>query len=167
MRGVVFYATRYGNTRRVAEAIADGLRSNGTAEVHSVEDGPSPITDEVDLVAVGGPTEGHGMTPPVLKFLGQLPPLALAGRAAVAFDTRVSWPRWLSGSAAEGIRERLGRAGATAPVGAESFLVSMKPEIGPDELARARAWGATLARLDRPTHQRKSVPEARVRHEGV
>jgi len=148
MRSVVYYATRYGNTRRVAEAIADGLRSNGTAEVRSVDEGPAALTDEVDLVAVGGPTEGHGMTPPILSFLGRLPPGALAGRAAVAFDTRVRWPRWLSGSAAEGIRERLGRAGANAPVASESFIVSTKPEIESGELARARAWGITLARLD-------------------
>lgn len=146
MTATIFYATRSGNTRLVAEAIADGLRDRLNVTVHPVEAGHAPLlADEVELVVVGGPTEGHGMTEPMAVFLDGLPDGAVAGRMAAAFDTRVDWPRWLSGSAANGIRGRLERAGARSPVASESFIVSMKPEVGPEELDRARRWGASLA----------------------
>jgi flavodoxin len=145
MKSIVIYATRKGNTKRVAEAIAAGLRSASTVEVRDVADGAAPLTEEVDLLVIGGPTEGHGVTEPMVDFLDRLPASALVGRAAAAFDTRVRWPRFLSGSAAEGIRQRLEQAGVNRPVPTESFLVTMKPEVEPDELERAHAWGAALA----------------------
>jgi flavodoxin len=144
MTALVCYASHKGNTRRVAEAIAEGLRRHTETEIRAVGDGPGALRDDISLVVVGGPTEGHGMTPDMTRFLDRLPDAALAGRAAASFDTRVKWPRWLSGSAAEDIRERLERAGARLPVATESFIVSMKPEIGPAELERAVAWGNAL-----------------------
>jgi flavodoxin len=145
MKSIVIYATRKGNTRRVAEAIADGLRADGTVEVHDVDEGHASLMEEADLLVIGGPTEAHGVTEPMVAFLDRLPESALVGRAAAAFDTRVRWPRFLSGSAAEGIRQRLEQAGANRPVPTESFIVTMEPEVEPDELERARAWGAALA----------------------
>ena len=132
-----------GNTRQIANAMADALRPAGPVDVLSVEAGPSAITDDVDLILVGGPTEGHGITPQAIAFLDALPPLA--DRRATAFDTRLNWPRWASGSAAAGIRARLEEAGARRPVPSASFIVSMKPEIEPGELQRAAAWASDLA----------------------
>jgi flavodoxin len=144
MSALVFYATRSGNTRRVAEAIGEGLGTRDRVEIRQIGDEPVELSDDVELVVVGGPTEAHGVTEPVAAFLAGLPHGWLSRRRAAAFDTRVRWPRWLSGSAAEGIRARLEAAGARRPIASESFLVSMKPEIDDDELARARAWGVEL-----------------------
>jgi flavodoxin len=145
VKSLVVYATRTGNTRLTAEAIADGLRSGGSAEVRAVTDDPATLPNDLDVLVVGGPTEGHGMPEPIASFLDRLPERACTGRAAAAFDTRLQWPRWLSGSAADGIRQRLEGAGALRPVPTESFAVTMKPELVPGELDRARAWGAALA----------------------
>jgi flavodoxin len=144
MTALIYYASRSGNTRRVAEAIAEGLRRHTDTEVRAVGDGPGALRDDLSLVIVGGPTEGHGMNEEMSRFLDRLPGAALAGRAAAAFDTRLDWPRWLSGSAADGIRQRLERAGARLPLATESFIVSMKPQIAPAELERAVAWGDAL-----------------------
>ena len=144
MRSVVYYASHSGNTERAATVIADALRAHGPVELAHVSNGPRAITDEVELVVVGGPTEGHGMVPEMVAFLDSLPDHALAGRAAAAFDTRLNWPRWASGSAAVGIRQRLELAGARTPVPMESFIVGMKPEISNRELERAGAWGSSL-----------------------
>jgi flavodoxin len=144
MRSIVYYASHSGNTERAAAVIADALRAHGPVEVAHVSNGPAAITDEVDLVVVGGPTEGHGMVPEMVEFLDSIPDHALEGRAAAAFDTRLNWPRWASGSAAAGIRQRLELAGARVPVASESFIVSMKPEISSRELERAAAWASNL-----------------------
>jgi flavodoxin len=145
MKSVVIYASRSGNTRVVAEAIANELGTRGSVELHPIDQAPHTFTADTDLVVVGGPTEGHGMTEPIIAYLDGLTATAFDGIAAAAFDTRLWWPRALSGSAASGIAKRLQESGARLAVREESFIVSMKPALEPGELERAAAWAATLA----------------------
>jgi len=144
MSALVIYATRHGNSQRVAEAIADGIRAHDIADVRSVAEA-EPLSEAVDLLVIGGPTEAHRITPDLLDFLQRLPAAAVRGTRAAAFDTRLNWPKWLSGSAADTIGRKLEQLGAIDPVPTESFFVSTEPDIQPDELERARAWGAELA----------------------
>ncbi len=145
MKTCVYYATRSGNTRQIAEAIATAMRSRGPVEVHDVDGTPPPIPADADLVIVGGPTEGRHATPAVTAFLTALPSDALSGRAAAAFDTRLDWPRWLFGSAAADIAEHLGAAGARLLVPPESFYVTTAPTLRAGELARAEHWASSIA----------------------
>jgi flavodoxin len=152
MKSVIYCASRSGNTRAVAEAIADGLRPHGVVTVHAIDGGHPDLPIDADLVLIGGPTEGHGPTPVVLEFLEAIPTDALVNRATAAFDTRLDWPRWASGSAGAGITKQLRLLGARIVGQPASFLVSMKPELLPGELDRARAWGAELADVMSPDH---------------
>jgi flavodoxin len=146
MKSLVVYGSRHGNTRKVAETIASELRKHGEVHLVSAEKAVSTLLEETDLVVVGGPTEAHGITEPVARFLERVPAAALAGKNAAGFDTRLRWPRWLSGSAGSRIVERLGWRGANVIVPEESFLVSGKlPVLEPGELERAAAWAASLA----------------------
>ena len=144
MNTLVVYATRSGNTRHVADAIAEALRPRGSVDVMAAEDAPT-VLPPVDLLFVGGPTEGHRVTKPVVEFLEHLAPGSLRGVAAAAFDTRIDWPRLLSGSAAAEISKRLAAAGAAVIEPEGSFLVTKKPLLEPGEAARAAAWAATVA----------------------
>ena len=144
MRAIVIYATRHGTTGRVAEAIADGIRTVAAAEVRPVA-AASTLPESADLVIVGGPTEAHRITADMLDFLQTVSPDAVRGRRAAAFDTRLHWPQWLSGSAAQTIGRKLEGLGALPPVRTESFFVTAEPDITPEELDRARAWGRMLA----------------------
>ena len=65
MNCVVIYASRSGNTAKVAEAIAGGLRPRGSVQLLSVDEAPAVLSDGFDLLVVGGPTEAHGMTEPM------------------------------------------------------------------------------------------------------
>lgn len=150
MKSIVVYASRYGNTQRVAEAIADGIRAYGSVELMPIETASKVFDGEADLVVIGGPTEAHGMTPAMRQFFDGLSGEAFKGVAAAAFDTRVDWPRWLSGSAGSGISDQLHKLGADVVVPQASFIVEGKePVLKPGELERALAWGDTLGRTVR------------------
>lgn len=150
MKSIVVYASRYGNTQRVAEAIADGIRAYGAVELVPIEKASTVFDGEADLVVIGGPTEGHGMTPAIRQFFDGLSGEAFKGVAAAAFDTRLDWPRWLSGSAGSGISDRLHKLGADVVVPQASFIVEgNEPVLKPGELERALAWGNTVGRAVR------------------
>jgi flavodoxin len=143
VRILVAYASRKGNTRLVAERIAAALRQRADVELIDVENAPRGLPD-AELIVVGGPTEGHGVTHPMVQFFTNLGAGALAGRAAAAFDTRIDWPRLLSGSAAVGIANRLREAGAEVIAPPESFIVNAVPELLPGELERVDPWALSI-----------------------
>lgn len=148
MKSLVIYTTRSGNTKAIAEAIAETMRGRGDVELFDADRAPTQVP-ESDLMFIGGPTERHTLTPPMGRFLDRLPPGSLRGKAAVAFDTRVQWPRFLSGSAADDIAKRLRAADADIVTPAESFFVRVDHELGyllePGELTRAATWAAEVA----------------------
>ena len=167
MDTIVVYESVYGNTREVAEAIADGVGATAVLPVHEAEGRQGTV----DLLIVGGPTHVHGLAtkrsrhvgaataqedgrshvesgataePGLRTWLKDLTPAA--AHHAAAFDTRLDKSPWISGAAARGITRRLRRLGIDV-IATESFLV--KDTEGPleaGELERARAWGAELAR---------------------
>ena len=153
MTSIVVYASHFGNTRKIAEAIAAGLRSCGPAQVYAAEEAPNRLPMRTTFVVIGGPTEQHGMTEPLTRFFARLEPSTLNGVAAAAFDTRLRWPRWLSGSAATTIATRLREAGAELIAPEESFYIKgiagtggrNTAELAAGEVERAQAWAAALA----------------------
>ena len=147
MHSIVIYASRSGNTRTIAEAVAGSLRRRGDADVHDVETAPTTIPPGIDLVVFGGPTEGHGMSEPMKAYLSKLEGDSVRNVACAVFDTRLDWPRWLSGSAADRISDELRERGARMIAREESFIVTMEPTLEPDEEKRAVAWGDRLATL--------------------
>jgi menaquinone-dependent protoporphyrinogen IX oxidase len=157
MNAIVVYESIYGNTRAIAEAIAEGL---GGAPLMT----PAELSAEAahpDLLVVGGPTHIHGMATdrsrlvalqaagakapsgPVLRdWLAKLP--KAPGARAAAFDTRLNKAEWLTGAASLRIARRLKHHGYKV-VDTASFLVAESE--GPlldGELERARRWGAGL-----------------------
>jgi flavodoxin len=152
MNSVVIYASRHGNTRKVAEAIAGQLQTHGATRLLAAEEAPEIFSEPIDLLVVGGPTEAHRMTEPVARLFDRLGTDSLKGVAAAGFDTRVRWPRWLSGSAGAGITQRLRQTGANVVVPEESFFVEgvtpknvEGPTLEAGELDRASSWAASLA----------------------
>jgi len=146
MKSLVIYGSRHGNTRKLAETIAGELGRHGAAQLMSAEKVPSILPEKTDLVVVGGPTEAHRMTEPVSELFAGLSKGALYGVKAAAFDTRLRWPKWLSGSAGSGIVKALEQAGASVLAPEMSFFVGGQlPVLEPGELERAAAWAASLA----------------------
>jgi hypothetical protein len=160
VRGFVVYESLFGNTARIAQAIADGLRSHLEVELHGVAEGRWP--DRTDLLVMGGPTHAFSMSRSTTRddavkqgadaassiglreWLDELP----AGNDTpfAAFDTRVEMLRRLPGSAAKAAAKEARRRGYQQLTRPESFYVEDTP--GPlldGELQRAKVWGAQLA----------------------
>ncbi len=146
MNSLVVYGSKFGNTQRVAEAIAKGLGSHGVARVLQVQDPYALTLDAVDLLVIGGPTQAHGMSPELRVYLDALISRAPAGMRAATFDTRLKGPGFLWGSAAKAIADQLCKAAFTVVAPPESFLVEgmKEPQLVDGEEHRAEAWAVEI-----------------------
>ena len=155
MNSMVVYGSHFGNTRKVADAMATALEAFGEVRLVSADEAPSTLPVDVDLLIVGGPTEAFRMTPPVARFLDRLEPQPVKGVAAAAFDTRVRPRWWLLGCAAPGIARRLRGLGARVIAEPEGFFVEgtiderngRYPLVAAGELERATTWAESLASI--------------------
>jgi hypothetical protein len=171
MKAVVAYESIYGNTRRIAEAIAAGLEPLGEVAVISVNHEDSGGADGADLLVVGGPTHMHGLATSMSRkqaaqaaeeedvsvepgaaegpgLRNWLSERAGEGTPAAAFDTRIDRSAVLTGAAARGIAKRLRRRGYELLADPESFFVEdSEGPLAAGELDRARAWGESLVEL--------------------
>jgi flavodoxin len=145
MRVLVVYDSKFGNTEKLAQSIAEQLRQRGHVTVTTADKPQGTTLEEaVDLLVVGGPTQGHGSSRAMRGWLEGLKPNH--GIPAAAFDTRFVKPRWLTGSAAKVIAGRLVALGFDLIADPESFFVAHGD--GPlvdGELERAAGWADTLA----------------------
>lgn len=150
MNCVIVYASRSGNTKRIAEAIANVLRGEMSVELLEAASAPAEIPSGTDLLVVGAPTEGHGLQEPMSTYLERVAASSVRGVPTAVFDTRLRWPRLLSGSGADRIAASLREKGASLIGERGSFLVTMAPELIGGELERAVAWARSIAALARP-----------------
>jgi len=168
MRVVVIYESIYGNTGAVAAAIAEGIESDADVLCMAVPD----ILPNADMYVFGAPTHVHGLSSTMSRksiedevrqavargeplhyfptagmrmLIEDLP--SVSGTPVAVFDTRFHKSRILTGSAAKTMAKKLERKGYEVVVAPESFfVVDTDGPLADGEMARARAWGATVAR---------------------
>ncbi len=139
-RVLVFYATSYGNTRRMAESVAQGCRDAGAEvsvyDLEVIEAGA--VLDEIegaDALAVGSLTINGDAVKPVWNFLSSLATIKLRGKAACAFGS-YGW----SGEAVKFMEDRLRALKFKVPVeGVRAQLVPTE-----EDLAACRELGLKL-----------------------
>lgn len=166
MNALVVYESMFGNTARVAQAIADGLRETMTVDVCEVQDAPTDPPEGLDVIVAGGPTHAFSMsrtgtrTEAIAKGAthGEVDfglrewidgiPAERHASSLVTFDTRVTKVRHLPGSAAKSAAKAGRQHGFASYAAPESFYV--EDTSGPlhdGELERATAWGRELGTL--------------------
>lgn len=147
MNAVVVYDTEFGNTEQIARAIASELEAHGIVRLLAVAEAEGINLAGVDLLVIGGPTQGHSARPALRQWVEELPAELLAGMPVATFDTRVHWPMLLSGSAAHTLAKSLRHHGARFIVPPESFFVTGREgPLAPGEIEHATVWAGTLAR---------------------
>jgi flavodoxin len=155
MKTLVIYDSQYGNTKLLAEEIARILDECGEVSLLRAADAGPHIFNGEELLVVGGPTQAHGLSPQMKTLLEVARTRTPAGGypKALAFDTRLNWPHWMSGSAADKIGHSLEELGCSMLARPESFIV--KGSEGPlaeGEKERVVAWiGSVLTKLDLAT----------------
>jgi flavodoxin len=157
MYAVVIYDSLFGNTRRIAEAIARGLGTVGTARAMNIQNGQF-AGERPDLLLIGGPTQRRAASKPLRAFIDTLPEY-LHGVPMVSFDTRYRAAKWLTGSAAAEVAEVLSTAGAREVAPPESFYMARggkleRQQLEPGEIERAEQWGRDVAAATAPGGER-------------
>jgi len=147
MNALVIYDSVFGNTEKIAQAIAAAL---GTQAIPVSQADAGQLTG-LDLLVVGSPTRGFRPTEGISKLLNGLSKNHLIGMRVAAFDTRIVLEeidskalRFLvdkGGYAASTIAKTLAKKGGQLAAPGEGFYVT--GEQGPlkdGELERAAAW---------------------------
>lgn len=163
MNAVVVYESMFGNTEKVARAVAAGLSEQVTTYVVRAGDEMPPLDEGIDLVVLGAPTHAFSMSRPSTREdavrQGAAPAVARLGireflggsrargwRGPVAtFDTRVAKVCHLPGSAAKkaaAVARRQGHRLIADPV--SFYVADIRGPLLAGELQRAREWGGRL-----------------------
>ncbi len=149
-KALVVYDSSFGNTAKIAEAIAGALGTDAllvtTVDYEDLRGS--------ELVIFGSPTQGGAATPFLQEYLKQLPDDIFLGTKVAAFDTRYDstkqklWLRVLMktiGYAAAKILSELSSRGGKVTGEAVGFIVEGREgPLRDGELKRAVQWAQRL-----------------------
>ena len=145
MKSLVIYGSYFGNTEKIAQAIAEQLNTKAV----NVKEFKKEMLDNVDFLVVGSPTRAFRPIDSINEFIGELP--KLDGMKVAAFDTRIKIENFNSkllkflvkifGYAADPLLKKLEKKGGKKVLEPDGFYV--EDSEGPlldGELKRAKEW---------------------------
>jgi flavodoxin I len=147
MKTLVVYDSMYGFTEKIANAIGSGI--TGEVKIVRVSEVSPAEAAGWDMVLVGSPTQGGRMLKTMQEWLDKLPEVAIKGKKAAAFDTRIpaKWVK-LFGYAAGKIADSLKKKGVNLIAEPEGFIVKgAKGPLIEGEEERAKKWGEKISSL--------------------
>ena len=139
---LIVYFSKFGNTKQVAEAIAEVLGSDNSVRVISSDQlGPLDL-QKVDLVVMGTPTHNMNLPKSVRPVFERLPRRILPKTPIAAFDTSYRLSAFLSRfTAAKKLARKLRKLGGKRIVPPETFhVMEREGPLYEGELERSREW---------------------------
>jgi flavodoxin len=149
MKGIVAFDSIYGNTKKVAEAIAEEIRTQGH-EVELIDLGQKiPRGALADFAFIGSPTRMSRMTGRTKKFIKRLNKKEWSTKTIVPFETVMTVPddpeqkakaaKWTTFTAAPRMKELGVKRGLKMSDDALRVLVTgLKGPLAADSLDQAR-----------------------------
>ena len=156
MKALVVYDSAYGNTEKIAQAIAQALGAPENATVARVGNVRLEQLAGLTLLVVGSPTQKFRPLGTITGFLKGIPNDGLKGVQVAAFDTRITQSKVdeirilaffvkIFGYAAEPIAARLVKKGGKLAVAPEGFYVAdTEGPLLAGELERAADWAGQI-----------------------
>jgi menaquinone-dependent protoporphyrinogen IX oxidase len=153
MKGIVVYDTSYGNTKKIAETIAETLKESGMeADLFSVKKVKKLSAKDYNFLVLGSPTRFGTMSFAVRFFLGKVKSEEWMNKPFAAFDTenpenieraRIENKEW---SAAEKIAAKLRdkKMNQLLPV-LKAVVLGQKGPLKEGEIQRAKDYARELA----------------------
>lgn len=144
---LVAYDTKYGNTQRVAETIAQGLNAarETKATVLNIKKMDTKTIPTFDAFLVGSPTHFGGPTRTAKGFIERLGKFKLEGKRIAVFDT------YITADFERGVRKLEELIRETAPTltiaspGLSVKVAGMKGPIVDGELPKCQEFGKRFA----------------------
>ena len=141
----VVYESKYGNTKTVAESIAEGIQEGGVGDVLVVHIEEAKLSDlaTYDALVIGSPNHVGGATRTVKKLISSLGDLS--GKLVAVFDT------YIGKDVGKAVNKMLKQLKEKAPElkvitpGLSVLVSGMKGPIADGELQKSKAFGRTIA----------------------
>ncbi len=142
---VVIYDSKHGNTKAVAESIAEGLRDGGVVDVLVVRVDATKLEtlDGYDALVIGSPNHIGGATRRIKRLIAGLS--KLQGKLVAVFDT------YMGKDFEKAVGRMLKRLGDIAPgieaitPGLSVLVNGLTGPIADGELAKSKAFGERIA----------------------
>ena len=144
---LIVFESRYGNTKRAAESIAEGIKENNEIEVslRELKDVDLKEIPFYDAILIGSPNHVGGPTRGVRSFIDKLGELKLEGRKYAVFDT------YMGGDFEKAIKKMEKQINEKAPglkrvvAGLSIKVKGIRGPILEDELPKCREFGKNIA----------------------
>ena len=144
---IVVYESKYGNTKRVAETIIEGMK-----EVEGIEAVLRELKEvdlneivDYDAILVGSPNHFGGPTRSIRKFIDKLGKLSLEGKLFAVFDTYLSED---FEKAAKKMEKRINEKAPSLKMMAPGLSIRVQETKGPiseGELPKCKEFGNKIA----------------------
>jgi menaquinone-dependent protoporphyrinogen IX oxidase len=148
MKGIVVYDTSYGNTKTIAETIAETLKESGMeVDLFDVKNVKKLSAKDYDFLVLGSPTRFGTMSFAIRGFLGKVKSEEWMNKPFIAFDTEnpenMEKKEW---SAAEKIAARLTdrKMNQLLPV-LKAAVLGQKGPLKEGEIQRTKEYARELA----------------------
>ena len=153
MKGIVVYDTSYGNTKKIAETIAETLKeAEIVVDLFDIKNVKKLSGKEYDFLVLGSPTKFGTMSLAIRFFLGKVKSEEWMNKPFAAFDTenpenversRIENKEW---SAAEKISEKLRekKMKQLMPV-LKALVLNQKGPLVEGEINRTKEYAKDLA----------------------
>jgi flavodoxin len=154
MNVTIVYDSIFGNTAKVAQAVAERLGSENQVRLATVQEAKGVELSDTDLLIIGSPTRGFQPTPQIQEYLAELVRFP-TGMVAAVFDTRLDletvqpaplrWVIEVGGYADQRMVAALQSHGIEVRGDPGAFLVSGNDgPLKAGEIERAHGWADTL-----------------------
>jgi flavorubredoxin len=146
-RAIIIYESKYGNTKRVAEVIAEGMRevSGVEAVLNEVKEVELDKITEFDAILVGSPNHMGSATRGIRKFVDELGRLSPGVKLGAVFDT------YIGRDFEKAVKKMEKQIGEKVPglklavPGLSVKVEGMKGPISGGELPKSKEFGVKMA----------------------